>query len=929
MMKKLSVYLIFQFVIISFLSAQTITIEGVVRNGKTKETLPFATVFINQTTKGSITDSNGHYSIRNLSIGTVELVCTYVGFKAFSVKIEIKSESNIQQNINLTPEVLELKKVEVTATHDEVWNAQLKKFNKIFLGLGQNSKGCKILNPWNIEFKEEKIEGNIRFTATSAQPIEIENMALGYHITFYLKRFESDDEGYTIGGSSKFKELNTNDSALAKLWTNNRAKTFLGSSRHLMNALKGHRSKEEGFDLYFKATPPPYQIRGGFTQQIGKTVFPFKPSSISISEIMKNHYWIYLGAPVLEVHYKPVHSDVPVYPDIPYQVSWLKINGGRLAINEKGVVLNPADLIVYGAMSQTRIADLLPDDYSTEINAVSLFKHDNVPRSNLQEKVYLHIDKDYYYPNETIWIKAYMNYRSRPKMDSLSRVLYVELISSVSKIVTTKILKIEKGVAHGQIELPSTINPGDYFIRAYTEWMLNYSEEEIFVRHVPILRKEERPSRISKKYDDSVSNSFVSIKPSKSIYHQREKIEVEIIVKDKSENIVPSNLSVSVTDLNQTIDNSEETILNTWSFHDEKEPEKIKFPVENGINLTGIVKNKRGKAVAENLLLTKSGSQESILIDTHANGSFQVGNLQVEDTATFLVKSVSPKKQATHIDLLPRYVPPFIKPLITSLKLELDTTRKRSVFNNLKPTLLKPVTITALRIDDQKVKTEYANFAIDGKSLVALNPNSILYGLSARFPFMRINTVYENGLVPVQRVDIKSNYTYGFTSVPEPALFINGLQVNQNGEPIYDILLRLLPDQVERVEINKQASGGSSYSTVYGYRGSISIYLKTNVDPERFNTPLSPSNFFQRIKIDGYQIALEFKAPGYATTSSSTDADFRSTIYWNPELLTSNYETTKINFYAADLVTKYQIKVQGVTTFGKPLLSVAYIEIIK
>lgn len=923
--------LIFSFGFPAF--SQNASIEGTVRDAKTKEVLPYASVFINQTTRGSITDSNGYFAIRNLSIGKIELVCTFVGYKTFSINIEIKGESIILQNISLIPEVTELKKVEVITTHDDIWETQLKKFSKIFIGRGPYSTQCKILNPWNLEFKEEKIRGNLLFTASCGGPIEIENIGLGYHVTFYLKIFESDAEGYIFGGAHKFTELFTSDSSLAKMWETNRAKAFLGSARHLIKSLKQNRSKEEGFDLYFKATPPPYQISGGFSQQLGKTIFPLNPKAITISEIMKNHYLISFGVPVLEIHYTRSRLSPPMYPDVSYPVSWLQIKGERLAVNENGIVLNPGDLVAYGAMSETRIADLLPDDYSPRNSAdqnLSSQRPSLILSADKQEKVYLHTDKNFYYPGENIWFKAYMNYRSQIKADSLSRVLYVELISNENKIIATKILKINNGVAIGQIELPDSIYSGNYFIRAYTEWMLNYSTDDIFTKYFPVLRKEEKVGTAGNIVLDSTSIPKVIIKSDKPFYRTREKIEVRISVKDEMQNALAANLSISVTDKNQTHFETGKTILNSFSFNSDLiKPTHTKYQIESGINLSGVVKNKRGKPVAENLLLTKNVSGESVLIDTQTNGGFSLYDLQVEDTVTFLIKSVSPKKQADHVDLNSRHVPPFTKPIFKPIKVEADTSTRRSVFNYMKSTILRPVTVIAAKLDDQKTKEEYANFIVDGETLSKLNPNSILYGLNARFPFIRINTVYENGLVPVQRVDLKSNYTYGFNYLPEPALFINGLQVNMNGEPIYDILFRIPPDQVERVEINKQPGSGSTYSTTFGYRGSISITLKSNMDANRFKPKMSPSNFFHKIKIEGYQITEEFKSPDYSSSSSSTDSDFRSTIYWNPQVLINNSEPASVTFYAADLPTKYRIEIEGVTATGKPVRSVSYIAIVK
>lgn len=92
----------------------------------------------------------------------------------------------------------------------------------------------------------------------------------------------------------------------------------------------------------------------------------------------------------------------------------------------------------------------------------------------LQEKVYLQTDKPYYYPGEIIWFKAYFSYTSPALKDSLSKVLYVELINSDNEIVNRSILKVDDGVSWGDIELPKNLTSGTYALRAYTNWMRNF-----------------------------------------------------------------------------------------------------------------------------------------------------------------------------------------------------------------------------------------------------------------------------------------------------------------------------------------------------------------------------------------------------------------------------------------------------------------------
>jgi hypothetical protein len=106
-----------------------------------------------------------------------------------------------------------------------------------------------------------------------------------------------------------------------------------------------------------------------------------------------------------------------------------------------------------------------------------------------QEKVYLHFDNTGYVLGETIWFKAYTVNASSLLPDTLSGVLYVELLNEKGKLLETKKLKIENGQSHGEFHLNETdveYFAGFYEIRAYTKAMLNFGAETIFSRVFPV-----------------------------------------------------------------------------------------------------------------------------------------------------------------------------------------------------------------------------------------------------------------------------------------------------------------------------------------------------------------------------------------------------------------------------------------------------------
>ncbi len=108
------------------------------------------------------------------------------------------------------------------------------------------------------------------------------------------------------------------------------------------------------------------------------------------------------------------------------------------------------------------------------------------------EKVYLHFDRDNYLAGETAWFKAYLQSAFLP--DTISTVLYVELLNRSSSVISRKILPVLLGVTNGQIEIPDTLITGNYLVTAYTPTMLNNGADFIFRKSVFIYgKKNEQP----------------------------------------------------------------------------------------------------------------------------------------------------------------------------------------------------------------------------------------------------------------------------------------------------------------------------------------------------------------------------------------------------------------------------------------------------
>lgn len=101
-----------------------------------------------------------------------------------------------------------------------------------------------------------------------------------------------------------------------------------------------------------------------------------------------------------------------------------------------------------------------------------------------QEKVYLQLDKDYYAAGETMWFKAYVLLQGQPSLSATN--LYVELVDKGGNVVSKKLISIGGATGSGAFELPESQKAGQYQLRAYTAWMLNFDSEYLFYKSIEI-----------------------------------------------------------------------------------------------------------------------------------------------------------------------------------------------------------------------------------------------------------------------------------------------------------------------------------------------------------------------------------------------------------------------------------------------------------
>lgn len=887
----------------------------------THETLPFVDVFINNTTLATSTDDNGNFELSNIPYGVHELVMAYAGYEPIQVYIPVNAEQIDFGFVEMKP-LDQLLGKQANGPPDSGWEKSLKKFKSVFLGESEFANQCEILNPYVISFTKQP--GGI-ILGSATEPIEISNMALGYKMSYFLDYFEATKDDASFAGKVSFSEISTKGGVTALKWINNRKETFIGSPQHLFKAIINHQIKNEGFYLYtVDSKNQGTASHGSFMSELGTEIFPFDTVGIVFKGKIPNTYKVVLKGK-LEIHAHGKLAVQKTYSDVPYPVSWIDADGDTVFVNPNGVVLNPQEISFRGAMGNHQLANLLPSDYAIEKIVTIQKEIKEVAAKRLEEKVYVQLDKPYYYPGEMMWFKAYLNYRYPALRDSMSRTLYVELINGARKIVKSAMLRIDDGMANGNWIITDSLSSGNYYLRAYTNLNKNFDNQFIFVKPIPILGKTYAVVE-SEKYDESINSNRLTIQPDKKLYKTRDSISIELIVKDKGGAPLKSKLSISVTDARQVLPVRESmTIIAGFPFQQAPSSailKDVKYPVEYGISYLGQYFNRKGKPEKTTLNILQGNYEHLSVIETEDNGVFSENGLIFYDSSEFRFQvSADKKNSGGRVEIMSKEFPPLDFNFPNYQLKTFDTGRNQRLISEYEvprgARLLSEVLIKGKKEQEEKQRPYgKPDYVVTAKEL-DISSNNLLLILQGKVPGLIITTLTDNtGVHSVVRIARASGLT--IQAQTEPLVMVDNVPLSGRAG---DILQSIDAYTIESIEVVTRVS--PAYGSA-GVNGVIALYTKQG--GAAYQPPIKS---LQVSKLRGYTRTDAFRFPNYGKDKELNQIDYRSILYWNPFVLTDKTGKTKLSFYAADLEAQYRIVVEGIDENYEPVRGVHYITVSK
>jgi hypothetical protein len=186
---------------------------------------------------------------------------------------------------------------------------------------------------------------------------------------------------------------------------------------------------------------------------------------------------------------------------------------------------------------------------------------------------------------------------------------------------------------------------------------------------------------------------------------------------------------------------------------------------------------------------------------------------------------------------------------------------------------------------------------------------NLLLSLQGRFPGLNVRQM--NSETEGTRWVVYLQRGISLTNPKEVLVTVNDAIVG--GNPA-DILSAINPSDVESVELKKGVNvlyGG------LGGNGILAIYTKQGATEDQ----IAKAQNFQQLKVAGYAPSRPFRFPDYSDPETDkSQPDFRSTIYWNPNVVTdAKTGMANVSFYTADLAGSYRVVAEGITQNGEPV----------
>lgn len=367
-----------------------------------------------------------------------------------------------------------------------------------------------------------------------------------------------------------------------------------------------------------------------------------------------------------------------------------------------------------------------------------------------------------------------------------------------------------------------------------------------------------------------------------------------------------------------------------------------KYKAEEGLEINGTITAPIGGKPVPDAKIKLLAAKEMLFLDTVANaqGRFSFKDLQLGDSVEVILRASGAKENNNvkivfdEQDPLPMpdriaEAPPLALSADTAMKAYLAQTS--SLFDEMERTgkIIQGTTLKTVEIVTKKKAPEIKGSVYP----FAAAPPDYTFEPDKLQEMVNL----PNHLRGLNGVFVKQNQIWGHFQDKEGPMIIllngtaiedlsgidprslTGVQIIKGGIASLNMATALMLNEAKSSD-PKQKVGMNQYgqSSAYGI-----VFLTMKGIPSKFIKPNRPSGFLQH-SMAGYTYAREFYVPNYEVQKDSPKADFRSTLFWKPDIITGDDGKAEFSFYASDEPGQYRVTLEGIAANGQLYRKISY-----
>jgi hypothetical protein len=342
------------------------------------------------------------------------------------------------------------------------------------------------------------------------------------------------------------------------------------------------------------------------------------------------------------------------------------------------------------------------------------------------------------------------------------------------------------------------------------------------------------------------------------------------------------------------------------------------FPPEKGLTIAGTIKKTARKAVVPNAKVTLIPTSNMLLsVDTLTdnNGRFAFDELLFADSVKFIVTGDGPKEKK-RVDIVidnPLIPPPNTSKDQPLLLNDINTTLLTQLKNSQqflgeleaagiieKSIRLEEVQVNRVRTTKADKNSRNLNGPGNADQVISAEDLSTCTTLEQCLAGRLVGVMFRNG-IPY------STRSMGLNGGSPMQIVLDGMYIEAEQIDMINVA------DISSIEVLRSIGN----TAIYGSYGGNGVIVITSKSGDAISSSYTPTGILT-ITPKGLYVPRTFFKPQYdATIQNKLTRDLRTTIAWEPNLITPKDGKTHFEFFTSDEPGTYKLTVEGISMDGK------------